>query len=241
MSLLKIEKISKYFGGLAAVKELDLVVDEGEILGMIGPNGAGKTTAFNVISGFYKPDSGRVIFADEDITGLRPDQICKKGIARTFQVVKPFAQLRVLDNVIVGALSRTSNVSRARSKAQDVLAFLQMSALEDQLAGSLPIASRKRLGVAKALATEPKVILLDEAMSGLRPTESQEMIELVRRIRERGITVLLVEHVMKVIMSLADRIIVLHHGEKIAEGQPQNIVQDKAVIDAYLGEVKTDA
>jgi branched-chain amino acid transport system ATP-binding protein len=208
---------------------------------MIGPNGAVKTTAFNVISGFYKPDSGRVIFADEDITGLRPDQICKKGIARTFQVVKPFAQLRVLDNVIVGALSRTSNVSRARSKAQDVLAFLQMSALEDQLAGSLPIASRKRLGVAKALATEPKVILLDEAMSGLRPTESQEMIELVRRIRERGITVLLVEHVMKVIMSLADRIIVLHHGEKIAEGQPQNIVQDKAVIDAYLGEVKTDA
>lgn len=236
MALLKVENITKRFGGLVAVDNLSLSVEKGEILGLIGPNGAGKTTAFNMISGYYKPDEGRVLFDGGNITGFRPDQVCKLGLARTFQVVKPFPQLSVLDNVMVGAYNRTNNDQVARQKAMEIMEFLGMVPMKDHLAGSLSVAGRKRLEIAKVLATEPKMILLDEAMAGLRPTETDAIIELVRQVSQQGIALLLVEHVMKVIMSLADRIVVIHHGEKIAEGEPQHVVQDKAVIDAYLGE-----
>ncbi len=240
MTILKVENITKRFGGLVAVHDLSLSVESGEILGLIGPNGAGKTTAFNMISGYYRPDEGRVIFDGQDVTGHRPDQICKLGLARTFQVVKPFPHLTVLENVIVGAYNHTNDKKAARQKAQDVIEFLGMTNMSTQVAGSLPVASRKRLEIAKALATEPKMILLDEAMAGLRPTETDVIIELVRQISKQNIALLLVEHVMRVIMSLADRIIVLHHGELIAQGEPRQVVRDKAVIDAYLGEEPVD-
>lgn len=240
MALLEANDITKRFGGLVAVGNLSLSVDKGQILGLIGPNGAGKTTAFNMISGFYKADEGEVIFDGEDITGLRPDQICKLGLTRTFQVVKPFPHLSVLDNVMVGAYNRTNDSNESKKKAKEIIDFLGMQKMEGMTAGSLSVAHRKRLEVAKALATDPKIILLDEAMAGLRPTETDEMIELVRQISRQGIALLLVEHVMRVIMSLAERIVVIHHGEKIAEGTPQQICQDKAVIDAYLGEVEID-
>ena len=236
MTLLEVHNITKRFGGLVAVDDLSLSVSKGEILGMIGPNGAGKTTAFNMISGYYQPNEGQVIFDGKNITGLRPDQVCKLGLARTFQVVKPFPQLSVLDNVIVGAYNRTNDKQEARQKAREILDFLGMGNMTEHLAGGLSVAGRKRLEIAKVLATGPKMILLDEAMAGLRPTETDEIIELVRQISQQGVALLLVEHVMKVIMSLADRIVVIHHGEKIAEGEPQAVVQDKAVIDAYLGE-----
>ena len=240
MALLEANEITKRFGGLVAVGNLSLSVDKGQILGLIGPNGAGKTTAFNMISGFYKADEGEIIFDGKKITDLRPDQICKLGLTRTFQVVKPFPQLSVLDNVMVGAYNRTNDRKESRKKAEDIIEFLGMQDMKESTARSLSVAHRKRLEVAKALATDPKIILLDEAMAGLRPTETEEMIELVRQISDQGIALLLVEHVMRVIMSLAERIVVIHHGEKIAEGEPQQIVQDKAVIDAYLGEVEID-
>ncbi|WP_119066583.1 ABC transporter ATP-binding protein [Aggregatilinea lenta] len=236
MPLLEVRNITKRFGGLVAVNDLSLSVNQGEILGMIGPNGAGKTTAFNMISGYYKPDEGQVIFNGQNITKRRPDQICKLGLTRTFQVVKPFPQLSVLDNVIVGAYNRTNNKQEAQQKAHETLEFLRMGSMSEQLAGGLSVAGRKRLEIAKVLATGPKMILLDEAMAGLRPKETDEMIELVRQISQQGIALLLVEHVMKVIMSLADRIVVIYQGEKIAEGEPQAVVQNRAVIDAYLGE-----
>ena len=240
MTILRVENITKRFGGLVAVHDLSLSVESGEILGLIGPNGAGKTTAFNMISGYYRPDEGRVIFDGQDVTGRRPDQICKLGLARTFQVVKPFPHLTVLENVIVGAYNHTNDKKAARQKAQDVIEFLGMTNMSTQVAGSLPVASRKRLEIAKALATEPKMILLDEAMAGLRPTETDVIIELVRQISKQNIALLLVEHVIRVIMSLADRIVVLHHGELIAQGEPRQVVRDKAVIDAYLGEEPVD-
>jgi len=240
VALLEANEITKRFGGLVAVGNLSLSVDKGQILGLIGPNGAGKTTAFNMISGFYKADEGEIIFDGKEITGLRPDQICKLGLTRTFQVVKPFPNLSVLDNVMVGAYNRTNDRRESRKKAEEIIEFLGMQEMIGMTAGSLSVAHRKRLEVAKALATDPKIILLDESMAGLRPTETDEMIELVRQISRQGIALLLVEHVMKVIMLLADRIVVIHHGEKIAEGTPQQICQDKAVIDAYLGEVEID-
>ena len=240
MTILTVENISKRFGGLVAVNSLSLSVERGQIVGLIGPNGAGKTTAFNMISGYYRPDSGRVTFDGHDITSRRPDQICKLGLARTFQVVKPFPQLTVLDNVIVGAYNRTDDKHVARRKAEEVLRFLGMADMAQQQAGSLPVAGRKRLEIAKALATEPKMILLDEAMAGLRPTETDQIIELVRQVSRQGVALLLVEHVMRVIMALADTIVVLHHGEVIAQGEPRQVVADKAVIDAYLGEEVVD-
>lgn len=240
MTILTVENISKHFGGLVAVNSLSLSVERGQIVGLIGPNGAGKTTAFNMISGYYRADSGRVTFDGQDITGKRPDQICKLGLARTFQVVKPFPHLSVLDNVIVGAYNRTSDKHVARRKAEEVIGFLGMTDIALSTAGSLPVAGRKRLEIAKALATEPKMILLDEAMAGLRPTETDQIIELVRQVSKQGIALLLVEHVMRVIMALADTIVVLHHGEVIAQGEPRQVVADKAVIDAYLGEEVID-
>ena len=240
MALLEVTGITKRFGGLVAVDDLNLSLDKGQILGLIGPNGAGKTTAFNMISGFYTPDEGDITFEGKNIKGLRPDQICKLGLTRTFQVVKPFPQLSVRDNVMVGAYNRTNNRRESRQKAEEIIEFLGMQEMEDMTASSLSVAYRKRLEVAKALATDPKIILLDEAMAGLRPIETDHMIDLVRQVSKQGIALLLVEHVMRVIMSLAERIVVIHHGEKIADGVPQEIVQDKAVIDAYLGEVEID-
>lgn len=241
MALLEVHGITKRFGGLVAVNSLDVSVDTGHISALIGPNGAGKTTAFNVIAGFYQPTEGKVIFNGMDITNMRPDQVCKLGLTRTFQVVRPFRGITVLDNVMIGAYNRTNNDKIAREKAYEVLKFMKMEKLANQIASGLPIAGRKRLEIARALATEPKMILLDEAMAGLRPTETDEIIEVVRDISKQGIGILLVEHVMKVVMSLAENVLVIHHGVKIAEGAPDKVVQNKLVIDAYLGEVTTDA
>lgn len=236
MALLDVQGISKHFGGLMAVHDFSLSVDRGEIVAIIGPNGAGKTTVFSVISGFYKPNTGQIIFDGRNITGLRPDQICKIGLGRTFQVVRPFREISVLDNVMVGAYARTNDTKVARAKAYETLEFLGMSHVANQMASGLPIAGRKRLEIARVLATDPKMILLDETMAGLRPTEADEVIEMVKKISERGIGILLVEHVMRIVMSLAERIYVLHHGEKLAEGIPEVVVKDQQVIDAYLGE-----
>lgn len=241
MALLEVHGITKRFGGLVAVNSLDVSVDTGHISALIGPNGAGKTTAFNVIAGFYQPTEGKVIFDGMDITNMRPDQVCKLGLTRTFQVVRPFRGITVLDNVMIGAYNRTNNDKIAREKAYEVLKFMKMEKMANQTASGLPIALRKRLEIARALATEPKVILLDEAMAGLRPTETDEIIEVVRDISKQGIGILLVEHVMKVVMSLAENVLVIHHGVKIAEGTPDEIVRNELVIDAYLGEVVTDA
>lgn len=236
MALLEVESITKKFGGLVAVHDFSLRMDKGQIVALIGPNGAGKTTAFSVIAGYYRPDAGRIHFDGHDITGLRPDQVCKLGLARTFQVVRPFRGISVLDNVMVGAYARTNNTNVARKHALEVLDFMGMCHQADQMASGLPIAGRKRLEIARALATSPKMILLDECMAGLRPTESDEVIEMVRKISEQGVAILLVEHVMRVVMSLAEQIIVLHHGEELAQGTPEAVVQNPEVIDAYLGE-----
>ena len=235
--MLEVKRVSKSFRGLRAVREASFEVPAGSINGLIGPNGAGKTTIFNMIAGVYAPDSGEIIFEKKNIHGLRPDQVCAAGIGRTFQLVKPFGGLTVLDNVIVGALQRERTVAGARSHAIAILGKLGLEAKAALPAASLTLPDRKRLEVARALATRPRLLLLDEVMAGLRPTECDQMVEVFRDInRSEGLTILLIEHVMRAVMALARHIGVLHHGEVIARGTPEQVVRDPAVLECYLGE-----
>jgi branched-chain amino acid transport system ATP-binding protein len=237
MPLLEVSGVSKSFRGLRAVSGVSFAVADGAIVGLIGPNGAGKTTTFNMVAGVFAPDTGEIGFAGRRIDGLRPDQVCAAGIGRTFQIVRPFAGLSVLDNVIVGALERSAGVAAARASATAILEQLGLAAKRDQPASALTLPDRKRLEVARALATDPKLLLLDEVMAGLRPTETDRMVDiLVRLNREAGLTILLIEHVMRAVMSLASRVLVLHHGQAIAEGAPGEVVRDPAVLECYLGE-----
>ena len=234
--ILELDAVTKRFGGLTAVSGVSLRVAAGEILGIIGPNGAGKTTLFNVISGYYRPESGRILFAGHEVTGQPPHAICRLGLTRTFQLVKPFGNLSVLDNVMIGALTRLPTVSSARLEAERVVETCGLAAHAAGQARTLPIGLRKRLEVARALATRPRLLLLDEVMAGLNPTELAGMVELIRRLQADGLTLIVIEHIMAAMMRLAQRIVVLHHGEAIAEGAPAAITQDRRVVDAYLGE-----
>ncbi|PYN38429.1 MAG: ABC transporter ATP-binding protein [Candidatus Rokuibacteriota bacterium] len=234
--MLDLDCVTKRFGGLTAVSGVSLRVAAGEILGIIGPNGAGKTTLFNVISGYYRPESGRILFAGADVTGQPPHAICRLGLTRTFQLVKPFGNLSVIDNVMIGALTRLPTVSSARLEAERVVEMCGLAAHAGGHARTLPIGLRKRLEVARALATRPRLLLLDEVMAGLNPTELAGIVELIRRLHADGLTLIVIEHIMAAMMRLAQRIVVLHHGEAIAEGAPAAITQDRRVVDAYLGE-----
>ena len=237
MSLLRVTNVSKSFRGLRAVRAASFELPQGDINGLIGPNGAGKTTIFNIIAGVYAPDSGEVVFDGKRIDRLRPDQVCAAGIGRTFQIVKPFAGLSVLDNVIVGALLRERSTPGARKVALDILEKLNLAQKRDLPASSLTLPDRKRLEVARALATRPRLLLLDEVMAGLRPTECDLMVQVFRELnRADGLTILLIEHVMRAVMALAKHIGVLHHGEVIARGTPEQVVRDPAVLECYLGE-----
>jgi len=239
MPILEGKGVTKYFGGLAAISNVDFNVEQGEALGLIGPNGAGKTTLFNLISAALTPRSGTIRFKGTDITGLSPYKICRMGVARTFQSVKVFSDMPVLNNVVLGAyfgVPAGMSSKDAVRKATELLEFVGLSAVKAIPAKDLTLANQKRLEVARALATNPELLLLDEMMAGLNPTELAQAMELVNRIRDKGITIIMIEHVMKAIMNVCERIIVLHHGAKIAEGTPQEIVTSKKVIEVYLGE-----
>lgn len=234
--LLELAGLTKAFDGLIAVQDVSLELYEGEILGLIGPNGAGKTTLFNMISGRYQPTAGRILFAGEEISGEPPHRVCNRGIARTFQIARPFMHLSVLENVRVGAFLHQRRTRDADDRAQKVIAFTGLAQQADLPAHALTTAGRKRLELARALSTAPRLLLLDEVMAGLTPTESVGIVELIRQIREQGVTILVIEHVMKAIMSLSDRIAVLHHGELVTVDSPAVIAHDERVIEAYLGE-----
>jgi branched-chain amino acid transport system ATP-binding protein len=237
MSALQVRGISKSFRGLKAVSEASFEVPQGAIHALIGPNGAGKTTCFNMIAGVFRPDSGSIVFENRNIENKRPDEICAAGIGRTFQIVKPFAGLSVLDNVMVGAFMRERSTAGARAVAVSVLEKLKLIDKKDVQASALTLPDRKRLEVARALATRPKLLLLDEVMAGLRPTECDEIVAVFRDLnRSDGLTILLIEHVMRAVMALAQHIVVLHHGEIIARGAPAEVVRDPAVLECYLGE-----
>jgi branched-chain amino acid transport system ATP-binding protein len=233
--MLDVRRVSKSFRGLKAVHQASFRVDAGAIVGLIGPNGAGKTTIFNMVAGVFAPDSGSILFEGNPVQGMRADQICAAGIGRTFQIVKPFAGLSVLDNVMVGAFLREKANPRALSLS--ILERLGLGAKRDLPASSLTLPDRKRLEVARALATRPRLLLLDEAMAGLRPTECDQLVAVFRELnRADGLTILLIEHVMRAVMALARDIVVLHHGEVIARGAPAEVVRDRAVLECYLGE-----
>ena len=236
MKILEITDMVMRFGGLTAVDKLNLSIDRGEILGLIGPNGAGKSTVFNCIAGVYPPTEGRVQFDGQTINDQKPWNLCKKGLARTFQIVKPFATKSVLYNVVVGAFATTDRAKEAEQKALAVLKALKFEDKKDIKASNLTIADRKRLEIARALATEPKLLLFDEVMAGLRPAEVDEMVEIIRQIRNTGVTIFVIEHIMRAIMALSDRIVVIHFGKKIAEGTPRQVASNENVIKAYLGD-----
>jgi len=235
-TVLNVQAISKRFRGLLAVDRLSFEVEQGGIFAVIGPNGAGKTTLFNMIAGAFAPDSGTIAFAGERIDGLLSDQVCRRGIGRTFQIVRPFSALSVEDNVIVGALLHRSHVGEARTHAHEVLRRLDLYDKRARRASSLTLPDRKRLEVGRALATDPKLLLLDEVMAGLRPTETDRMVAILKELnRDTGVTILVIEHVMRAVMAIATRVLVMHHGASIAEGRPDEVVRDHAVIDSYLG------
>jgi branched-chain amino acid transport system ATP-binding protein len=239
-TLLQVEKVSKRFGGLLAVSEVTFDLPQGQILGLIGPNGAGKTTLFNVINGVYTPTSGRVIFRGTDVSGWTPYNVARLGLARTHQIVRPLNELSVLDNVVVGACygHEQHSLSAARKIADEVLEFVGLAERRNMLAGSLNVAQKKRLEMARALAARPYLLLLDEVLAGLNPTEIAKMIEVVLKIREQGVTILIIEHVMQALMHVSDRVIVLDYGQLIADGSPDEVTKDEHVIEAYLGDPK---
>jgi branched-chain amino acid transport system ATP-binding protein len=239
MSFLEIRKVSRFFGGIAAIKDVSFEVRKGEILGLIGPNGAGKTTMFNVVNGFYHPSRGEVYFKDQKVSGFKPHQICRRGIARTFQVVKPLQRMSVLDNVIASSFLRAKDKNQAVEIARESLQFTGLYEDRDVISRGLPLGKRKRLEIARALATQPELLLLDESFAGLNPAELDESIGIIRKIKDRGITIMIIEHHMKVIMAISDRIVVLNYGEKIAEGTPLQIRSSPLVVEAYLGEAQS--
>jgi branched-chain amino acid transport system ATP-binding protein len=232
---LVVRGLSKRFGGLRAVHNLSFSVEEGRTVALIGPNGAGKTTSFNLITGYYRPDAGSAVAFGQELVGLYPYDVCARGLARTFQVARPFGRMTVLANVMTGALLRDKRPAAARERARRAIEFVGLSAKEANLARDLPTIDQRRLEVARALATEPRVLLLDEAMAGLNPTEIDQAVGLVRQLARRGLTIVIVEHVMRAIMAVAQRIVVLDHGQKIAEGSPTEIAANPDVIRAYLG------
>lgn len=233
--LLSVTDVSKRFRGLTAVSHVSFDVQPGEMFAVIGPNGAGKTTLFNMIAGAMAPDGGSITFAGEKIDGLRSDQIAQRGIGRTFQLVRPFPSLSVEDNVVVGALMQTNELEGARNVAYEIMSQLDLLGKRAQIASSLTLPDRKRLEVARALAGRPKLLLLDEVMAGLRPTETDRIVAILRELNRAGLTILLIEHVMRAVAALASRILVLHHGAAIAEGTPENVLRDPAVVHSYLG------
>ena len=233
--MLEVRGLSKSFGGLKAVDQASLDVRQGEIVGLIGPNGAGKTTLFAAIAGFHAPDAGRVAFEGKDITGLAPHRICAAGMVRTFQITQPFAKISVRENIMVGAYFRTADRKLAEREAEMVAGMVGMAGQLDQMGADLTVAGRKRLELARALATGPRLLLLDEVMAGLNPTEITEIVQVIRAIRDSGVTILLIEHVMQAVTSLAERVYVLNQGRMIAEGTPAAIADNPEVIEAYLG------
>jgi branched-chain amino acid transport system ATP-binding protein len=239
MPLLEVSGLTKHFGGLAAVQKVSFAIDRGEIVSLIGPNGAGKTTIFNLFSGVHLPDAGEIRLDGDDLVGHRPFEICRRGVGRTFQIMQPFPHMTVLENVITsGLFGRVPRVpmKRVEEEAMELCRWVGLGEKMRLYPRNLPVADQKRIEIARALTIKPKLLLLDEVMSGLTPTETTEAIKLVRQLGERGITILLIEHVMKVVMGISDRVIVLHHGEKISEGPPHRVAHDQKVIEAYLGE-----
>lgn len=235
--ILAVKDLKKTFGGIIAVNELNFSVDSGDIIGLIGPNGSGKTTSFNLISGYLKPDKGHVLYNGIDITGMKPNRICRHGIARTFQLTKPFLCMTALQNLMVGMLygGESPNIKRAKKECQEILGYVGLGGKGELMAGSLGVVDRKKLEIARALATKPEILLLDEMMSGLTPAEMDETLQLVRQIHASGITLIVVEHVIRAILQISNRLLVLNYGEMIAEGDPEAVIKDDKVVEAYLG------